>query len=332
VELGATTAYHRRWFGLENRLGQMPRWVMVVQSHKPLSVLILGIPNPVSMGIARGLMLAGHRLAAIWYPERLRQSSALQQDRALSRQAPGLTLHGLETKAKVAVRAVPRFSAWPDGLLAMQRLSADVVISLLYPDRITQPLLDAFPGRVVNLHPSLLPAYRGPDPIFNMLWDETIDRYGGLTLHLVSPEFDRGGVLGRQAVAFTAGRSLSVYYMELVKAGTSLLASHLSALREGPLVGEPQVDVGVSPQGNRKPRDARLDSSMTRARVAWLCATIPQMTALRIEGLAPAVRVTGFVSSAARKTERPPAFADGLASFDVVDGHVTVRASHTGLD
>jgi len=71
---------------------------------------------------------------------------------------------------------------------------------------------------------------------------------------------------------------------------------------------------------------------MTRARMAWLCATIPQMTALRIEGLAPAVRVTGFVSSAARKTERPPAFADGLASFDVVDGHVTVRASHTGLD
>ena len=303
---------------------------MTMQHEKPLSALILGVPNPVSMGIARGIMMAGHRLAAIWYPERLRKTPEMQQDRQLAQRAPGLTLHGMETRARVAVRAVPRFKSWTDAALAARRLDVDVVISLLYPDRITQSVLDAFPGRVINLHPSLLPAYRGPDPIFNMLWDETIDRHGGFTLHLVSPEFDRGSVLGRQAVAFPANRNLSAYYMELVKAGTSLLASHLPSLRKGPLVGEPQVDDGASPQGNRKPRDARLDASLTRARASWLCTTIPQMTARRIEGLAPTVHVTGFVSSVAQKTERPPAFADGLASFDVADGHVTVRASQTG--
>jgi hypothetical protein len=51
---------------------------MTMQHEKPLSALILGVPNPVSMGIARGIMMAGHRLAAIWYPERLRKTPEMQ--------------------------------------------------------------------------------------------------------------------------------------------------------------------------------------------------------------------------------------------------------------
>lgn|GEM_PF-2949227 len=295
-----------------------------------LSALILGVPNPVSMGIARGFMMAGHRLSAIWYPERLRGSADFMQDRELSRRAPGLSLHGLEERARVPVRAVKRLRDWPDATEAAKRLKADVVISLLYPDLITAPLLEAFADRIVNVHPSLLPAYRGPNPIFNMLWDATIEAHGGLTLHLVSPAFDRGNVLARQAVAFPQARNLSLYYMELVKAGSTLLSVHLPRLVANGWRGEPQPDDTPAPQGNRRPQDAVLSGGLTRAHVEWLCATIPQMTPLRIEGLARTIIVRDFVSSAPHRKERPPVIADGLVSFDVIDGHVTVRVTEAG--
>jgi len=302
----------------------------VPQTTKPLSALILGVPNPVSMGIARGLMMAGHKVAAIWYPERLRTSADFSQDRELARRAPGLSLHGLEERARVPVRAVKRLRDWPGCSEAAKRSGADVVISLLYPDLITIPLLEAFEHRVVNVHPSLLPAYRGPNPIFNLLWDAAIHAHGGLTLHLVSPEFDRGNILARQAVAFPPDRNLSLYYMELVKAGTTLLASQLPRLMTGEWQGEPQPDDTSAPQGDRKPKDALLTGALTRARVEWLCATIPQMTPLRIEGLARTIIVRGLASSEPQRKERPPALADGLVSFDVIDGHVTVRVTDAG--
>lgn len=295
------------------------------RTTRQLSALVLGLPNPVSMGIVRGFMMAGHKVAAVWYPERLRNTRVLEQDRALSSRAPGLTLHGLRDKAGVAVKAVPRFRDWPEGARLAADQKVDVVISVLYPDRITPEVLSTFPARVVNLHPSLLPAYRGPDPVFNMLWDQTINHYSGFTLHMVSPAFDTGDVLGQQRVPFPANLNLSVYYMELIKAGTALLCSCLPRLLSGELRGEPQADAANAPQGNRKPAEAVLDSAMTRERVAWLCATIPQMTRLTVEGLTPPAAVQCLVSSTPLRTERPPVFTGGLVSFDVADGHVTVR-------
>lgn len=291
-----------------------------------LSALILGIPNPVSMGIARGWMMAGHAIASVWYPQRLRTTSAFRQDRELSRQAPGVTLHGLEERARVVTRAVPRLAGWPDAVLAAQRLKPDVVLSLLYPDRIPADFLAALPERVFNLHPSLLPAYRGPDPVLNMLWDRTIRDHGGLTLHLVSPEFDRGDELARRKVPFPPDLNLSAYYMHLVKAGSELLSDALPSFLGGTLNACAQGETIGAPQGRRTPQEAVLTADLTTSHVEWLCRTIPQMTALRVDGLPPHFIVTGYAGAGAR-AQTPPDMSDGVASFDVRDGRVSVRVA-----
>lgn len=293
-------------------------------SAKPLNALILGVPNPVSMGIARGWMMAGHKVAAVWYPERAARSRAFQQDLELSKRAPGVTMHGLADRAKVTVQPVKRMREWEGAVSAAKALEPDFVLSLLFPDRIPLPFLQAFQGRVLNLHPSLLPAYRGPAPIFNMLWDRTISEYSGLTLHLVSPEFDRGDVLGRVAVPFPASRNLSAYYMELVKAGTSLIAGQVPAFLSGSHAPEPQVDTHSAPQGNRKLRDAVLRGTMSAEHITWLSSTIPQMTPLRIEGLAANVIVAGPASIQGVQQKTPPIVMGGVAEFDAADARVRV--------
>ena len=58
-------------------------------------------------------------------------------------------------------------------------------------------------GRIVNIHPSLLPKYRGLDTHRRAI--EAGDRVSGCSVHLVTEELDAGEVIGRAEVPILAG-------------------------------------------------------------------------------------------------------------------------------
>lgn len=60
------------------------------------------------------------------------------------------------------------------------------------------PLLDAFPNRILNIHPSLLPAFPGVDAQRQAL-DYGV-KVSGVTVHLVTPELDGGPIVLQRAV------------------------------------------------------------------------------------------------------------------------------------
>jgi len=60
------------------------------------------------------------------------------------------------------------------------------------------PLLDAFPNRILNIHPSLLPAFPGLDAQRQAL-DHGV-RISGATVHLVTAELDGGPIVLQAAV------------------------------------------------------------------------------------------------------------------------------------
>jgi phosphoribosylglycinamide formyltransferase-1 len=64
--------------------------------------------------------------------------------------------------------------------------------------RVGPPLLEAFPNRILNVHPSLLPAFRGLDAQRQAL--EYGVRITGATVHLVTSELDGGPVVRQAAV------------------------------------------------------------------------------------------------------------------------------------
>ncbi|MEO6462330.1 MAG: phosphoribosylglycinamide formyltransferase [Candidatus Eisenbacteria bacterium] len=83
----------------------------------------------------------------------------------------------------------------------IERLRAHDVDTLLLAGfmRILPPMiLDAFAGRVLNIHPSLLPAFPGLDAIARA-WEHGV-RQAGCTVHLVTAGIDDGPILGQAAV------------------------------------------------------------------------------------------------------------------------------------
>lgn len=67
-------------------------------------------------------------------------------------------------------------------------------------------LLSAYPSRILNLHPSLLPAYPGKDAIARIY--AAAENCGGVSVHLVNAGLDSGPLLAQEAVPLTPGMSL----------------------------------------------------------------------------------------------------------------------------
>ena len=88
----------------------------------------------------------------------------------------------------------------------LQEQGVRLVVCAGYMHLLTQQFLDRFPGRIVNVHPSLLPAFPGAHAIEDALAagvDET-----GVTVHLVDEGIDTGPVLAREAVPIAPRESL----------------------------------------------------------------------------------------------------------------------------
>jgi phosphoribosylglycinamide formyltransferase-1 len=68
------------------------------------------------------------------------------------------------------------------------------------------PLIQAFPGRIVNIHPALLPRYGGKGMYGQHVHEAVIasgDRESGITIHYVDELYDHGGIIFQAHVTVT---------------------------------------------------------------------------------------------------------------------------------
>jgi methionyl-tRNA formyltransferase len=99
-------------------------------------------------------------------------------------------------------------SKWTPSLLQPEKLDADFIskISDLKPDLgivaaygkiIPKELIDIFKHGILNIHPSLLPKYRGPSPIQTTILNG--DKITGVTIILIDEKMDHGSILAQQS-------------------------------------------------------------------------------------------------------------------------------------
>lgn len=91
--------------------------------------------------------------------------------------------------------------------------------------------LKAFPQKVVNIHPSLLPAFPGLDA-----WKQALDygvKYTGCTVHFVDQGVDTGPIIGQQTVPVLTGDTASSLHARIQDAERELYPRAVAALARG---------------------------------------------------------------------------------------------------
>lgn len=126
--------------------------------------------------------------------------------------------------------APEREQAWADALRAA---GTDLVVLAGFMRVLKSPLLEAFRGRIINLHPTLLPAFPGLDGI-GQTWRAGATE-GGCTVHWVTAEVDGGGHLGQARVARLPGDTLESFSARVHEAEHRLLPEVIARLSAGPL-------------------------------------------------------------------------------------------------
>jgi len=98
----------------------------------------------------------------------------------------------------------------------------------------------------INLHPSLLPSYRGPNPFFSMYADMAAE--GGATVHRIDDGEDTGDILAQATFPIPLGMRLSELALVFQKRGGALMVGILDALALGSVVGTPQPNTSPTPR------------------------------------------------------------------------------------
>ena len=80
----------------------------------------------------------------------------------------------------------------------LKAADAEYVVMAGYMRKVTSVLLDAFPNRVLNLHPALLPSFKGAHAIQDA-FDAGV-KVTGVTVHFANEDYDKGPIVAQRAV------------------------------------------------------------------------------------------------------------------------------------
>lgn len=149
---------------------------------------------------------AGTNMAALLYASRMRGCPyevvlVASNDPA----AAGLALAKLEGVATFALTHKGLTRAHHDAAMeaAAVTAGAEVIVLAGYMRILSDGFVARWQGRMLNIHPSLLPKYKGLDTHARAI--AAGDSHGGTSVHLVTPELDAGEVLAQIAVPIVGG-------------------------------------------------------------------------------------------------------------------------------
>ena len=80
----------------------------------------------------------------------------------------------------------------------LREAGAEYVVMAGYMRKVTPVMLDAFPDRVLNLHPALLPSFKGAHAIADAFGAGV--KVTGITVHFANEDYDKGPIVAQRAV------------------------------------------------------------------------------------------------------------------------------------
>lgn len=149
-------------------------------------------------------------------------------ERGLALRASPVKIKALELGLRVLE---PSTLKKPEAEISLREIGAEIAVVAAYGKIVPQNILDIFPKGVLNIHPSLLPKYRGPSPIQSAILNG--DEETGVTIMLLDAEMDHGAILAQERLRIKDYELRGELEIRLAGLGAQMLVQVLPQWLEG---------------------------------------------------------------------------------------------------
>lgn len=137
------------------------------------------------------------------------------------------------------------------------KLNADVILVGTWREKLKKEIIDLPVIASVNVHPSYLPKYRGPNPYLQTILHR--EKKSGITFHLIDEKFDNGAILAQQEIEIMPDDTSKELKTRTVYQARKLCSSILSDLESGIIIPVQQNEKDATYYPNIKQEDIMLD-------------------------------------------------------------------------
>lgn len=195
-----------------------------------MKVLYMGTPE-FAVGPLKALIAAGHTVTAVvTQPDRPKGRGGRVQMSPVKLCA---LEHDIAVLQPVKIRAA-------EAVEQLRQYEADVFVVAAFGQILSQEILDMPRYGCINIHASLLPAYRGAAPIQWVILNG--EKQTGVTIMQLDAGVDTGDMLLKAAVPIAEEETDESLENKLSAAGSELIVKALKGLEEGTLTAEKQKD------------------------------------------------------------------------------------------
>ncbi len=145
----------------------------------------------------------------------------------------------------------------------LQSLTPVAGVLVSYGMIIPQSIINIFTPGIINVHPSLLPKYRGPSPIESVI--KNGDEKTGVTIMQLSAKMDAGPIYTAKEYPLSGSETRPELYSSLAIIGTNLLLRVLPTILDGSLQPTPQDNTKATYCNLLQKSDARLETATLTA-------------------------------------------------------------------
>ena len=148
---------------------------------------------------------------------------------------------------------------------AIKKYQPDIILVSCYARKIPNEIAQLAKVGCFNIHPSLLPKYRGPTPLF---WQfKKGEENFGITLHRVTEKFDQGNIIAQQTIKMPDGISKAEASILLAKLASKIILKTLALLLNGDFKEIMQDETIASYQSYFKKEDYAVSINWTAKRL-----------------------------------------------------------------
>ena len=211
-----------------------------------------------SVPVLAALMKAGHRVVGVY----TRPDRPTGRGRAMA--APEVKRHAQDSGLAVFQPAsLRRDAAAADEL---RSLSADVLVVAAYGLFLPKAAFAGPALGALNVHPSLLPKYRGPSPVASAILSG--DNATGVTIMRIDEGMDSGPIVTQRESAIGHDETAEDLTLRLFQEGASLLAEVLPRWARGDIEAQAQDEGAATTTSRLQREDGRIDWSDPAAEIA----------------------------------------------------------------